>query len=68
METVTQGRLTLGEAARRLGTDVDALLQLIYRGQLRASVEHDSGRLLIETGDVERLSSPARTHHSEEHA
>lgn len=53
MGTVQETTLTLGEAARRLGTTVDALLQMIYDGELAATPEPTSGRLLVASRDLE---------------
>jgi hypothetical protein len=58
MGTVQEATLTLAEAARRLGLDIDDLLGRIYRGELPAVAERSSGRLLISASDVERM----RTH------
>lgn len=58
MGTVQEATLTLGEAARRLGTTVEALLQLIYDGQLAATPDRNSGRLLVASQDVEHLRQP----------
>ncbi len=58
MGTVQEATLTLGEAARRLGTTVDALLQMIYDGELVAIPEPTSGRLLVVSRDLERLRRP----------
>ncbi len=58
MGTVQEATLTLGEAARRLGTTVDALLQMIYDGELAAIPEPTSGRLLVASRDLERLRRP----------
>ena len=54
MGTVQEATLTLGEAARRVGTTVDALLQLIYDGELAATPEPASGRLLVANQNLER--------------
>lgn len=55
MGTVQEATLTLGEAARRLGTTVDAVLQLVYDGTLPAVAEHATGRLLVNGDDVDRF-------------
>jgi hypothetical protein len=55
MGTVQEATITLGEAARRAGTTVDALLALIYDGQLPATPDPATGRLLVKTSDLERL-------------
>ena len=39
--------LTLGEAARRLDMDVDALPEMVYSGQLPAHPQDGTGRLLL---------------------
>ena len=58
MGTVQEATLTLGQAARRLGTTVDALLQLIYDGELAATPDPASGRLLVSTEDLDSLRKP----------
>lgn len=55
MEALQDAMLTLGQAARRLGMTVDGVLQLIYDGKLPAMPESASGRLLVESADVERV-------------
>ena len=54
---VQEATITLGEAARRLGTTVDALLQLIYGGQLHATPDSATGRLLVSPKDLDDLLS-----------
>jgi hypothetical protein len=49
--------ITLGEAARRVGTTVDALLELIYRGQLHATPDPATGRLLVSPQDLADVPS-----------
>lgn len=56
MGTVQEATLTLGEAARRLETTVDAVLQLVYEGHLPATPDPATGRLLVRSGDLDRLS------------
>ena len=58
MGTVQGATLTLGQATRRLGTTVDALPQLIYDGELAATPEPTSGRLLVAGRDLERFRQP----------
>jgi excisionase family DNA binding protein len=58
MGTVQEATVTLGEAARRLGTSVDALLRLIYDGELAATPDPTSGRLRVASQDLERLRQP----------
>lgn len=55
MDAVQEATLTLGQAARRLGTSVDEVLRLVYEGKLPAVPERASGRLLVNSADVERL-------------
>lgn len=47
--------LTLGEAARRLGTTVGALLERIYRGEVSAIPDRERTRLLLDERDVDRM-------------
>lgn len=58
MDAVQEVTLTLGQAARRLRTSVDEALQLIYDGRLPAVPERASGRLLVDSADVERIREP----------
>lgn len=58
MGAVQEVTMTLGEAARRLGTTVDALLALIYEGRLPATPDPSTGRLLVKGSDLEQLSHP----------
>lgn len=53
MESVQEATVTLGEAARRLDTSVDAVLSLIYEGRIRARPDPASGRLLIRAEDLD---------------
>jgi excisionase family DNA binding protein len=55
MGTVQEATITLGEAARRLGITVDALLELIYEGRLSATPDQATGRLLVRSSDLEQL-------------
>ncbi|QBI18476.1 DNA-binding protein [Egibacter rhizosphaerae] len=55
MDVVQEATLTLGQAARRLGTSVDEVLRLVYEGTLPAVPERATGRLLVDSADVERL-------------
>lgn len=55
MDAVQEATLTIGEAARRLQTTVDGVLQRIYEGHLPATPEPRTGRLLLQAEDVERL-------------
>lgn len=55
MGTVQEATITLGEAARRLGTTVNALLELIYAGRLSATPDPATGRLLLRSDDLEQL-------------
>ncbi|HVM15352.1 MAG TPA: hypothetical protein VM287_13625 [Egibacteraceae bacterium] len=61
MGAVQDATLTIGEAARRLETTIDAVLRHVYEGQLSASPELRSGRLLLQAEDVERLRERQRT-------
>lgn len=56
MGTVQQIRITLGQAARRLGTSVDAVLELVYAGRLAAEPEPSTGRLLVKLADLEAFA------------
>jgi hypothetical protein len=56
MGTVQEATITLGEAARRADTTVDALLALIYDGRLPAVPEASTGRLLVKPSDLAELS------------
>ena len=58
MGTVQEATITLGEAARRLDTTVDALLELIYDGRLKATPDPATGRLLLKGSDLEQFPSP----------
>jgi hypothetical protein len=55
MGTVQEATITLGEAARRLGITVDALLEFIYDGRLTATPDPATGRLLVKSADLEQL-------------
>jgi excisionase family DNA binding protein len=55
MGAVQEATITLGEAARRLGITVDALLELIYDGRLTATADPATGRLLVKSDDLEYL-------------
>jgi hypothetical protein len=56
MGSVQEATMTLGEAARRADTTVDALLTLIYDGRLPAVPDPSTGRLLVKAGDLAELS------------
>ncbi|CAN5795820.1 hypothetical protein BH24ACT15_BH24ACT15_31720 [soil metagenome] len=58
MGTVQEATLTRGEAARRLGTTVDALLRMIYDAKFTATPEPTSGRLLVSSNDLEGIRQP----------
>jgi hypothetical protein len=58
MGTVQEATITLGEAARRADSTVDALLTLIYDGRLPATPDPSTGRLLVRSSDLERLPRP----------
>ena len=53
--TMEETTLTLGETARRLDTTVDGVLRLVYDGVLPAVPERATGRLLLDSADVESL-------------
>lgn len=55
MKTTEEQTVTVGEAARQLDSTVDALLELIYRNELGAFVQSESGRMLVSVTDVESL-------------
>lgn len=55
MGAVQEATITLGEAARRLDTTVDALLELIYEGRLTATPDPTTGRLFVRSDDLEQL-------------
>lgn len=55
MGTVQEATITLGEAARRLDTTVDALLELIYAGRLTATPDPATGRLFVRSNDLAKL-------------
>jgi hypothetical protein len=55
MGNVQEATITLGEAARRADTTVDALLALIYDGRLPATPDPSTGRLLVKPTDLEHL-------------
>lgn len=56
--TVQEATITLGEAARRADTTVDALLTLIYDGRLAAVPDPSTGRLLVKARDLAELPHP----------
>ena len=56
MGTVQEATITLGEAARRYNTTIDALLTLIYDGRLPATPDPSTGRLLVKPEDLEQLA------------
>jgi hypothetical protein len=58
MGAVQEATMTLGEAARHVGTTVDALLALIYDGHLPATPDPSTGRLLVKGSDLEQLTQP----------
>ena len=47
--------LSLGEAARTLGMDIDDLLELVYSREVPAMLAPTTERLLLTAADVERL-------------
>jgi hypothetical protein len=57
MGSVQEATITLGEAARRLGTTVDGLLELIYDGRLHATPDPATGRLLVSPKDLANVPS-----------
>lgn len=64
MTPVQEERLTVPAAARRLGMSVEALLDVIYSGQVPAELEPETGRLLLDHRDVERLRTEPRPRHT----
>lgn len=58
MGAVQEATITLGEAARRYNTTIDALLAAIYDGHLPATPDPTTGRLLIKGDDLEHLALP----------
>lgn len=64
MESVGEGPLTLGEAAQRLGMDIDELLKLVYSQQVPAGLQQGTGRLLLDERDVALLIRRRRTEHA----
>ncbi len=63
MTPVQEERLTVPEAARRLGMSVEALLDVIYSGDVPAKLETETGRLLLDHRDVDRLRAEPRSRH-----
>jgi hypothetical protein len=55
MGAIQEATITLGEAARRLGITVDALLELVYDGRLTAKPDPATGRLLVKSDDLAQL-------------
>lgn len=55
MATSEAKTLTLGEAARRLGTTIGALLERIYDGELPATPDRQRARLLLDEQEVDRM-------------
>lgn len=49
------GMLTLGEAADLLDVEIGQLLELVYSRQLPATVVRESGRMLLDEADIQRL-------------
>jgi excisionase family DNA binding protein len=60
MKTSERRTLTAGEAARQLGLTIDAVLDLVYRGEITAAVERTSGRLMIDESALDRWRSRQR--------
>ena len=57
MRTSQRNALTVAEAARQLGVSVEELLELVYSGEIAATVQRETGRLLLVEADVERWGS-----------
>lgn len=55
----TSTKLTAGDVARELGIDIEAVLDLVYRGELDGTPDPRSGRLLIK---LEALEAYRRQH------
>lgn len=64
MDAAGEGRLTLGEAAHRLGMDIDELLEMVYSQRLPAGLQQHTGRLLIGERVVEQLIRGEETEHA----
>jgi hypothetical protein len=47
-------RLSVAEAARLLAVDIEAVLDLVYRGVLQGRPDRRTGRVLIETEALDR--------------
>ena len=61
MESVREGMLTLGEAAYLLGIHMEQLLELVYSRQVPAKVVRESGRMLLDEADIQRLRNRQST-------
>jgi predicted HTH domain antitoxin len=61
MESVREGMLTLGEAAYLLGIDMEQLLELVYSRQVPAKVVRESGRMLLDEAEIQRLRNRQST-------
>lgn len=55
-----QSSVTVAEAARRLGLDMEAVLELVYSHQLPAAFEAATGRIRLAGDEVERLRRERR--------
>jgi hypothetical protein len=47
MDMPTSTRLTAGDVARELGTDIESVLDLVYRGELEGHPDPGTGRIWI---------------------
>jgi len=54
MQMSEANTLTVAEAARHLDIGVEALLELVYREAITATVQRETGRILLDERDVER--------------
>ena len=61
MESVREGMLTLGEAAYLLGIDMEQLLELVDSRQVPAKVVRESGRMLLDEAEIQRLRNRQST-------
>lgn len=61
LEPVREGKLTSGEAAYLLGIDMEQLLELVDSRQVPAKVVRESGRMLLDEADIQRLRNRQST-------
>jgi excisionase family DNA binding protein len=62
MATRQEDLITVAEAARRLGADIDSVLELVYNNEMPANFEPGSARILLRGDDVDRLLRDSRAH------